>query len=98
MVELQPNWVRPPQVSVSLCEQSAGSRQQAFGRQSQKSAVKQKWGGEKSRGKVLGVREAFLRLHEPADKGLYLYRLVLDCAFALVVWHLQSPVEDLSVL
>ena len=96
MVELQPNWVRPPQVSVSLCEQSAGSRQQAFGRQSQKSAVTQKWGGEKSRRKVLGVREAFLRLHEPADKRLY--RLVLDCAFALVVWQLQSPVEDLSVL
>ena len=96
MVELQPNRVRPPQVSVSLCEQSAGSRQQAFGRQSQKSAVTQKWGGKKSRGKVLGVREAFLRLHEPADKRLY--RLVLDCAFALVVWQLQSPVEDLSVL
>jgi len=55
-------------------------------------------GREKSRRKVLGVREAFLRLNEPADKGLYLYGLVLDCAFALVVWHLQSPVEDLSVL
>jgi len=55
-VKLQPNWVRPPQVSVSLCEQSAGSRQQAFGRQSQKSAVTQKWGG-KSLGEKFSVLE-----------------------------------------
>jgi len=81
-------------VSVSLCEHSPArqSRQAAFGQQSQKTAAKQKWSKKKSRRKVVGVG-----IISSAALHKRLYRLVLDCGFALG-WHLQSPVEDLSVL
>ena len=63
----------------------------AFGQQSEK----RKNGARKSLDEKLSVLESFRRLREPPDKRLY--RLVLDYGLALV-WHLQSPVEDLSVL
>jgi len=95
-VELQPNPGFVHLKSPFLCvnTQPTADRQHLVNKV--RKLLRSKNGARKSLGEKLPVLESFRRLQEVRlDKRLY--RLVLDCGLALV-WHLQSPVEDLSVL